>query len=159
MIAAHLSQKMSLSEDVVPLARAIGDIAVNFKEQVHELAFTYNMNPVTLSQVAANHMSGKSNEKCPVLCPVTPASVCKTQPSTHSRPVISTDANHASIPSQVAAETFVINPLPADVQRVIAEHIVKHDSPVHHTPTRELRLFSGNSPKPPTEVDYSVWWL
>lgn len=36
---------------------------------------------------------------------------------------------------------------------------MKRDSPVHIPPTRELRPFSGNSPKPSTEVDYNIWRL
>ncbi|KAM3833971.1 paraneoplastic antigen Ma3 homolog [Diretmus argenteus] len=49
--------------------------------------------------------------------------------------------------------------MPGDVQKVIVEHIVKHESAGYTPSTRELRPYSGNSPKPPSEVDYSIWRL
>lgn len=147
-----------LREDVVPLAHAIGDMTVNFREQVNELALTYNISPTTLRHVAVNHICGKGeDEKGPVTS--TPASALKTQTSPSSRSVASSDASHPVSASQTPNDTLLVNPLPADVQRVIVEHIVKHDSPVHLPPTRELSLFSGNSPKPSTEVDYGIWRL
>uniref|UniRef100_A0A096M0B2 Paraneoplastic antigen Ma-like C-terminal domain-containing protein n=1 Tax=Poecilia formosa TaxID=48698 RepID=A0A096M0B2_POEFO len=148
----------SFSQEVVPLARAIGNMTMSFQEQVHELALTYKMDPATISQVAASRICGKHDEK--KLVSSTPASALKTQPVlTHSRPAVADDENHTSNHTQAANETVLISPLPAEVQKVIVEHIVKHDSPVHQPPPRELKLFSGNSPKPPSEVDFSIWRL
>lgn len=145
-------------DGVVPLARAIDDMTVNFREQVNELALTDNISPATLNQVAVNHMCGKGdNDKGPLMS--TSASGLKTQPSPNPRPIASSDANFPSSSTQAPDDTLLINPLPADVKRVIVEHIVKHDSPPHISPARELRPFSGNSPKPSTEVDYSIWRL
>lgn len=145
-------------DGVVPLARAIDNMTVNFREQVNELALTYNISPATLNQVAVTHMCGKGdNDKGPLTS--TPASGLKTQPSPNPRPIASSDVNFPSSPTQAPDDTLLINPLPADVKRVIVEHIVKHDSPPHISPARELCPFSGNSPKPSTEVDYSIWRL
>lgn len=147
-----------LRDGLVPLARAIGDMTVHFKEQVEELAFVYNVSPTTLSQVAVNRICGKvDHPKGPATS--TPAAALKAQPSHSPRFVVSSDVNHPCSSKQTPNDSLLINPLPADVQKVIVEHIVKHDSPVHLPPTRELRLFSGNFPKPPSEVDYSVWRL
>lgn len=133
-------------------------MTVNFREQVNELALTYNISSTTLRHVAVNHICGKGeDEKGPVTS--TPASALKTQTSPSPRSVASSSASHPVSALQAPNDTLLVNPLPADVQRVIVEHIVKHDSPVHLPPTTELRLFSGNSPKPSTEVDYGIWWL
>ena len=76
----------------MPLARAINDMTVNFREQVNELALTYNMSPITLNQVAVNHISGKGDsDKGPVTS--TPASALeapafKAQSTPNPRPVV-----------------------------------------------------------------------
>ena len=151
------------TDDVVPLARAINDMTVNFREQVNELALTYNMSPITLNQVAVNHISGKGDsDKGPVTS--TPASALeapafKAQSTPNPRPVVFSADSYSSSPRQAPNDTLLVDPLSADVQRVIVEHIVKHDSLVFIPPARELRPFSGNSPKPSTEVDYKVWRL
>lgn len=147
-----------LRDGVVPLAQAIGDMTVHFKEQMDELAAAYNVSPVTLSQVAATQIYGKTDHPKGALAS-TPAAALRAQPSHNPRVVVSADSNQPCGSKQTPNDSLLINPLPADVQKVIVEHIVKHDSPVHLPTTRELRLFSGNFPKPPSEVDFGVWRL
>lgn len=147
-----------LKEQVVPLARLIDDMTATFSAQVNELAQTYNISPHTLRNVAVHHICGKgSGEQSPITS--TPASVPKTQATPNPRTVASGDFGHLSSATQISDGSLSVNPLPADVQRVIVEHIVKHDSTVAFPPARELCSFSGNSPKPTTEVDYGIWRL
>lgn len=142
------------SVGTVPLARAVGDLTVQFQEQVNELALTYGMSPITLSQAAVNHICGRGDGvKGPAAS--TPVSARKTQPFSNLQPVYSSNVNSPSSGTQAPSGALLINPLPADVQNVIMEH----DSTMHFPPTRELRLFSGISPKPSVEVDYSIWRL
>ncbi|KAL6459678.1 hypothetical protein MHYP_G00314370 [Metynnis hypsauchen] len=49
--------------------------------------------------------------------------------------------------------------VPAEVQRVVVEHIVKHGSELHVPTQRKLRVFSGNLPKPSNEVEFGIWRL
>uniref|UniRef100_A0A3Q2DJ08 CCHC-type domain-containing protein n=1 Tax=Cyprinodon variegatus TaxID=28743 RepID=A0A3Q2DJ08_CYPVA len=133
-------------------------MTVHFKEQMDELAAAYNVSPVTLSQVAATQIYGKTDHPKGALAS-TPAAALRAQPSHNPRVVVSADSNQPCGSKQTPNDSLLINPLPADVQKVIVEHIVKHDSPVHLPTTRELRLFSGNFPKPPSEVDFGVWRL
>lgn len=136
-----------LSEGTVPLARAVGDLTVQFQEQVNVLALTYGMSPITLSQVAVNHICGRGEGvKGPVAS--TPTSALKLQPLPNLQRVDSGDVNSPSSGMHAPSDTLTINPLPADVQNVIVEHIVKCDSTVHFPQTRELRPFSGISPIP-----------
>ena len=114
------------TDDVVPLARAINDMTVNFREQVNELALTYNMSPITLNQVAVNPISGKGDsDKGPVTS--TPASALKApafkaQSTPNQRPVVFSADSYSSSPRQAPNDTLLVDPLPADVQRVIVEH-------------------------------------
>lgn len=147
-----------LRESVVPLARVIGDLTATFNEQVDGLALTYNISPTTLRHIAVNQIGGKGDaEQSPITS--TPAPAARTQTFSNPRTVDFSDVSHPSGATQATDGTLLVNPLPAEVQRVIVEHIVKHDSPSVLSPTRELRPFSGNSPKPSTEVDYGIWCL
>lgn len=81
-----------LSEGTVPLARAVGDLTIQFQEQVNGLALTYGMSPITLSQVAVNHICGRGDGiKGPVAS--TPAPSLKPQPFPNLQPVESGDVN------------------------------------------------------------------
>lgn len=87
----------------------------------------------------------------------TPESAPKTQTSPNLGPVTFEDVGSPISAMQTPDGSQLINPPPADVQRVTVEHIVKHDAAVTFHPTRETT--SGNSPKPLTEVDYGIWRL
>lgn len=124
---------------------------------MNKLAFAYNVSPTTLSQVAVNQICEKvDHPKGPATS--TPPAALKAQPSGSFR-VVSSDADHPCSSKQTPNDSLRINPLPADVQKVIVEHIVKNDSPVHLPSSRELRLFSGNFPNPPSAVDFGGWRL
>lgn len=115
-------------EQVVPLGRAIGNMTLNFQEQVNELALTYNISPATLNQVALNSMSTKTiSDSGPLFS--SPALAVKSQTPPEKAPVASFGAESAASSSHVTSvDPVLINPLPADIQRVVVELVVKHDS-------------------------------
>lgn len=143
---------------MVPLARVMGDLTVTFKEQISELAIAYNVNPTNLSQSAASYICEKvQRNKGPVTS--TPAHQLKPTASSDSLAESANSAAHISGQTQSPkGDSSLVITVPADVQRVVVEHIVKHDSPYTST-VKEQRPFSGNVPKPPSEVDYNVWRL
>lgn len=141
-----------LAHDVVPLARAIDDVTASFREQVNELALAYNVSPMTLNQAAVSHMCGK-NDTYKGLATSTPALGVKTQSTPGPRSTAACDDGHVPKAKQALdADSLLVDPVPAEVQRVIVEHIVKHSSPMHTPSALELLSFSGNSPKLPNEV-------
>lgn len=144
-------------ESVVPLARVISDMTATFSEQMNHLAQTYNISPVTLRHVALNQIcGGDEGDLSPITS--TPASAPKTQTLPNPGPGVFVDIGSPISASKAPEASQSVNPLPADVQRVIVEHIVRHDSAAA-SPTRELKQLSGNVPKPSTEVDYGIWRL
>lgn len=147
------------TDNVAPLARIIDDMTVTFQEQISELAVTYNVNPTTLSWSAANYICGKMDiNKSHVTS--TPAPRLKSQPPSDSLSEATNATAHVSGQVQPPkGDSSLTIPVPADVQRVVVEHIVKHGSPSYAPTVKEPRPFSGNFPKPPSEVDYSVWRL
>lgn len=142
-------------DNVVPLARIIDDMTITFQEQLSQLAITYNINPATLSQSAANYICGKMDISQKHLTS-TPAPRPKPQPPSGS---LSEPTNATGHEQPLTGDASLTIPVPADVQRVVVEHIVKHNTHPYTSTTKEPRLFSGNFPKPPSEVDYSVWRL
>uniref|UniRef100_A0A667YFX9 CCHC-type domain-containing protein n=1 Tax=Myripristis murdjan TaxID=586833 RepID=A0A667YFX9_9TELE len=90
----------------------------------------------------------------------TPAPRLKTHLPSDPLSKATNDTAHVSgqVQPQKGDSSLTI-PVPADVQRVVVEHIVKHDSHPYAPTLKEQRPFSGNFPKPPSEVDYSVWRL
>lgn len=147
------------TDNVVPLARIIDDMTAAFQEQISELAITYNVHPTTLSQSAANYMCGKVDaNKSHVTS--TPAHRHKLQPHVDflSEPTDATAHVLGQVQSPDGDSSLTI-PVPADVQRVVVEHIVKRDSHVYAPTVKESRPFSGNFPKSPSEVDYRSWRL
>lgn len=147
------------TDNVAPLARIIDDMTVTFQEQISELAITYNVNPTTLSQSAANYICGKMDiNKSHVTS--TPAPRLKPQPPSDTLSEATNATAHVSGQVQPPkGDSSLTIPVPADVQRVVVEHIVKHDSHSYAPTVKEPRPFSGNFPKLPSEVDYSVWRL
>ncbi len=147
------------TEKLAPLARIIDDMAVTFQEQISELAVTYNVNPTTLSQSAASYICGKMDSNKSYVTS-TPAPRLKPQlpsdPLSEATNATAHVSGHAKPPKGDLSLTI---PVPADVQRVVVEHIVKHDSHPYAPTLKEPRPFSGNFPKPPSEVDYNVWRL
>lgn len=107
----------------VPLSHAVGDPTI--QEQENELASTYSMSPITLIQAALNHIFGSGDGKRGPTA-LTPVFALKPQPFPNLQPVDSRGVNSPSRGAQAPSDTLLINLLPAD-QKVIVEHIVKHD--------------------------------
>lgn len=142
------------------LVSVIEDITAEFREQIEELAVLYKVNPKTLSQQALSR-----------LAPVGAAAFAQTE-TPQRQPATSTPFSRAlplklnsqrefepTESCQASIEHTSVLDIPAEVQRVIVEHVVKRDSdPVAHVKLRP-RIFSGNQPKPSAEVDFTVWRL
>ncbi|KAL7856791.1 hypothetical protein SRHO_G00156900 [Serrasalmus rhombeus] len=146
------------SEKLAPLARVIDDMTINFRERIEELANTYNVSPINLSQKAMGYMSGGKQHK---ISPLT------STPAPHHKQDFLSDANEGvasnvkfpSVSQVPNADPSLVIPIPADAHRVLVEHIVKHDSHTYAATPQELPAFSGNFPKPHTEADFSTWQL
>lgn len=106
---------------VVPLAQALGNMTVSFREQVNEMALAYNISPTTLHQVALSQVCGREDSDHGSTTS-TPAAGFKSQHLVTPSPAVSCEVKH---PTTSTHENLVINPLPTDVQKVIVEHIVR----------------------------------
>ncbi|KAL6461075.1 hypothetical protein MHYP_G00310410 [Metynnis hypsauchen] len=149
------SQHVQNTGDTKTLTLIIEDLTTNFKEQLQELATCYKVSPNALSQQAAGKLC---NLQCSHGKPLT------STPKAAIDPPNSGDSMGAeeSIGFQDYKGTQGTSPVlavPAEVQRVVVEHIVKHGSELHGPTQRKLRVFSGNLPKPSNEVEFGIWRL
>ncbi|KAI4880117.1 hypothetical protein NFI96_005092, partial [Prochilodus magdalenae] len=142
------------SEKLVPFARVM---TINFKERIEELANTYNVSPINLSQKAMGYMSGRKKHKGPLTS--TPAPLHKQNPLSDANRDVARDLKYPSVTQVPNADPSLVIPIPADADRVLVEHIVKHDSQTYAAIPHELPAFSGNFPKPHTEADFGTWQL
>uniref|UniRef100_A0A3Q0RBQ3 Paraneoplastic antigen Ma-like C-terminal domain-containing protein n=1 Tax=Amphilophus citrinellus TaxID=61819 RepID=A0A3Q0RBQ3_AMPCI len=111
---------------------------------------------MVLNRAAANRICTTHKEPATS----TPSLEVKAQPLTDPRPTaVSSDKHPSTSTEALNADSVLVNLVPGDVQRVIVEHIVKHDPLLHPPSTLALHAFSGKSPKPSAEVEYNIWRL
>ncbi|KAK0139815.1 Paraneoplastic antigen Ma1 [Merluccius polli] len=85
-----------------------------------------------------------------------PSPATTTVPAEMSKHSTGTGRVHSQIKENEAPITTVSFANPAEVQRVIVEHVVKNEAPASHASYR-LRQFSGKTPCPSHEVDFDTW--
>ncbi|KAL7824273.1 hypothetical protein SRHO_G00342580 [Serrasalmus rhombeus] len=142
--------------DAKTLAFVVEDLTTNFKEQLQELATCYNVSPSALSRLVAGKIFNLQGHH---VKPLTSTPKAATDPPQNTENGRATAEGTDCVHDISAQGTSPILAVPAEVQRVVVEHIVKH-GPELHTPTqRKLRLFSGNLPRPSNEVEFSIWRL
>lgn len=90
---------------------------------------------------------------------VTPSneSVIFQTKSNNSLPQISASPSRLNADMGTPLKLTVSDVTPAEVQRLVVEHIVRSDTPSHSLTTMRLRPFSGKPSYSANEIDYDTW--
>ncbi len=164
----HSSSPTPIPRDTV---QTLDDMADQLMAQIENLAQLHCLNVNDLSQQVVSKLAHKADnaDRGPITS--TPA----TRTFSDARPqvmptAVANSASKVSIAIQDDAppiegnlmhETPITFTIPQEVQRLVVEHVVKHDPEYQaHVPsTPKLRLFSGQHPKPNGEVNFTTWQL
>ncbi len=164
----HSSAPTPIPRDTV---QTLDDMADQLMAQIKNLAQLHCVNVNDLSQQVVSKLAHKADnaDRGPITS--TPA----TRTFSDARPqvmptAVANSASKVSIAIQDDAppiegnlmhETPITFTIPQEVQRLVVEHVVKHDPEYQaHVPsTPKLRLFSGQHPKPNGEVNFTTWQL
>ncbi len=164
----HSSSPTPIPRDTV---QTLDDMADQLMAQIENLAQLHCVNVNDLSQQVVTKLAHKADnaDRGPITS--TPA----TRTFSDARPqvmptAVANSASKVSIAIQDDAppiegnlmhETPITFTIPQEVQRLVVEHVVKHDPEYQaHVPsTPKLRLFSGQHPKPNGEVNFTTWQL
>lgn len=151
--------------------QTLDDMADQLMSQIENLAKLHCVNVDDLSQQVVTKLAHKADnaDRGPITStPVTRAfndarpRVMPTVTAKSASKVSFAVPNDASpMEGNLINETPVTFTIPQEVQRLVVEHVVKHDTEyqaqVPSTP--KLRMFSGHHPKPNGEVDFTTWQL
>ena len=151
--------------------QTLDDMADQLLVQIESLAQLHCVNVNDLSQQVATKLAHKADgaDRGPSTSTPAPRKFDNVMPAStptvvaNSAPKVSFAFRADSPPVERNAthETPITFTIPQDVQRVVVEHVVKHDSDYQgHVPSLpKLRMFSGQCPKPNGEVDFITWKL
>lgn len=151
--------------------QTLDDMADQLLVQIENLAQMHCVNLSDLSQQVVNKLAHKTDNVDQGPITSTPAAILfvdarpRVMSAEASMPVSKVSfANQDDSPpikKNIGNETPVTFTIPQDVQRVVVEHVVKHDPEYqgHHLSPPKLRVFSGHCPKPNGEVDFTTWQL
>ncbi len=151
--------------------QTLDDMADQLMAQIENLAQLHCVNVNDLSQQVVSKLAHKADNAD--RGPITSTPVTRTFSDARPQVMPTAVANSASkvsiaiqddappIEGNLMHETPITFTIPQEVQRLVVEHVVKHDPEYQaHVPsTPKLRLFSGQHPKPNGEVSFTTWQL
>ncbi|KAL0148365.1 hypothetical protein M9458_056345, partial [Cirrhinus mrigala] len=151
--------------------QTLDDVADRLMAQIESLAQLHCVNVSDLSQQVVTKLAHKADDvdRGPITSTPAPRTFHDARPqekqtaatSSASKVLFEVQDDVPPIERNLMHKTPVTLTIPQEVQRLVVEHVVKHGPNYQgHVPSPpKLRIFSGHSPKPNREVDFTTWQL